>query len=354
MTSAKVDVIIPVHNPNRPICRAVESALLKNNTSMRVLVIAHNTDLKGIRTALGDLASHSSVEIIHFSDGIASPAGPRNFALKRARAPYISFLDSDDTLHAGALDSWLNIAEQEGASVVIPRIEYEDTDTADPLPPTRPGRTRDLDPVRDRLAYRSAPLGLISRLEFPDLRYTPDLPSGEDLETSAALWFGGLNIAYDRNGPAYRVGAEADDRVTADARSLQEDFAFLKAFEESNWFSALSRSQRQALGVKIYRLHLFDAILSRLQSNGGLDAHRPAFAELFAQLNELFPSAIQLLSRRDRAVIDAVLDINCDANTMLELLEKRWLGGIDSLLTRNPLFMLHHQGPRKTMRAMIA
>ncbi|QIM15883.1 glycosyltransferase family 2 protein [Leucobacter insecticola] len=354
MTPADIDVIIPVHSPTRPVRRAVESVLAHNSARARVLVVAHNTDPAGISLSLGEYAGHEAVETLHLDDGVPSPAGPRNHGLDRATAAYVCLLDSDDWLQPGALDSWLSVATSSGSDVVLARIERQGSDIPDPLPPTRPDRTLKLHAVKDRLAYRSEPVGLISRSRFPALRYTPGLHSGEDLDVSARLAFSRAAIAYDRHGPAYTFGSDAADRVTATLRTLQEDFAFLDTIIASDWYRRLSRRERRVFGAKVFRLHFFDAVLARLTADGGLDAHRAAFADLVSQIRAAAPGALSVLSRRDRAAIDAVLSPEGDAEEVLQLLKARWLGGIDSILTRNPLLTLHRQGPRRTMRDMVA
>lgn len=351
MVTPEIDVIIPVHSATRPIRRAVDSVLLGASADVRAIVVAHNIDVEVIRANLGDRADDARVSLLHLADDIPSPAGPMNHGLAHASAEYFSLLGSDDELAPGALDAWLRIARDEGASTVIARIE-RDVQGPDPLPPTRPRRTRDLDAVRDRLTYRCSPLGLVSRREFPDLRFTPGLHSGEDLEITARLWFTGSRIAYARTSPAYVGHEDARDRVTNATRSVFEDFAFLDAIEGAPWFTSLGTAARRAFGVKNLRLHLFDAILHRLKGPGGIGAHRDDLNAVIAKIERMSPGAIALLARTDRAVIDAVRSPAPDPEQILALLGARWGGGLNAILPRNPLLALHPQAPFRTLRAM--
>lgn len=355
MAEPVVDVIIPVHSSTRPVARAVSSVLEHTIAPVRVIVVAHNTDLAGIRAALNGYDAHPAVDLHSCTDGISSPAGPRNVGIEISRSQYLSFLDSDDTFSPGAIDSWLALAAAApgGAEVVLSRIAAADTERGDPFPPTRLGRQHSLHPVKDRLAYRSAPFGLISRKRMGTLRFSPGLRSGEDLEFATRLWFSGARISYDRTGPAYLVGSDAADRVTAARRSVAEDFSFLDSFNRSDWFTALSGRERRAIGVKIFRLHFFDAVLARLNSAEGLDPHRAPLARIVAEIDRAAPGAKSFLSRRDRAAIDAAIHPEYTSDQVLALLEARWLGGADSVFTRNPLLALHAQGPRRTMRSML-
>src|SRR5690606_7041058 len=121
---------------------------------------------------------------------------------------------------------------------VIPRIRlHEGANQAHPA--VRPGRTRRLDPYKDRLATRSAPLGLLSRRTFGHLRFAEALRSGEDIAFSTQIWFSGERLAFDRRGPAYRVHDGAADRVSFTTRSMRDSFAFLDTVTETTWFRAL-------------------------------------------------------------------------------------------------------------------
>ena len=351
MSNLDVDVIVPVHSATRPIHQAVTSVLEGTSAEVRAIVVAHNIDIEVIRQNLGALANDARVLLLHLVDGIPSPSGPMNHGLDHVEADYFALLGSDDELAPGALDQWLRIARDERASTVIARID-SDVKGPDPLPPTRPRRTRNLDPVRDRLSYRCAPLGLVSRERFGDLRFTPGLHSGEDLEFTARLWFTGERIAYARTGPGYVGHEDAADRVTNAVRSVSEDFAFLDAIDGAPWFSRLPRRSRRAFGVKNLRLHLFDAIYHRLNGPGGIETHRADLEAVIARIERMSPGSVALLARTDRAVIDAVRQQNPSADHILALLAARWEGGIDARIPRNPLLALHPQAPYRTLRAM--
>lgn len=351
MSSAEVDVIIPVHSATRPIHRAVASVFAGTKARVRVIVIAHNIDPVVIRDNLREFADDSRVEMLALTDDIPSPSGPMNHGMDHATAPYFALLGSDDEFSAGAVDAWLALARETGASTVLGRIDRE-ASGPDPLPPTRRKRIRELDAVKDRLAYRCAPLGLVSRAHFGDLRFTPELHSGEDLEFTARLWFEGEHIAYARTSPGYYGHEDEGDRVTRAARTVAEDFAFLDAIENAPWFRRLGRRQRIALGVKNLRLHFFDAVLLRLNLPEGIRAHQAPLQNVLEQIERMSPGARALLARADRDVIDAVCSPHPDRDQILQLLSGRWNGGVNALLTRNPFLSLHRQAPFRTLRSM--
>ncbi|WP_311243167.1 glycosyltransferase [Microbacterium sp. WCS2018Hpa-23] len=347
-----IDVIIPVHSATRPVRRAAASVLDGTRAAVRVNVVAHNIDPEVIESNLGDLLTDERLRLLPFHDGIASPAGPMNHGIDNATARFISVMGSDDELAAGAIDSWLALQRDTGASTVLARIRISGRGS-DPYPPVRNGRRqRRLDARKDRLAYRSAPLGIVDRERFQDLRFTEGLPSGEDLAYSATLWFTGEQIAYDLHGPAYLVNDDADDRVTFSGRSVAEDFAFLDAIEAMQWYPSLGARERQALAVKILRVHFFDAVLARVNAPDGLSAQRDDLTDVLGRVERMAPGVLSLLARVDRLVIDEVRAAAPNAARVLHLLDARWnYRTIGALLPRNPFLVLHRQAPFRTLYA---
>lgn len=352
MSTPQIDVVIPVHSATRPVDRAVKSVLDGTTTAVRVSVVAHNIDPSVIEANLGSLLSDDRVRLLPFEDGIRSPAGPMNHGLDQATAPLVAVMGSDDELAPGAIDSWVRLQSETGASTVLARIRIVGRGS-DPYPPVRNGRRqRSLDARKDRLAYRSAPLGVVDRERFAELRFTEGLPSGEDLAYTATLWFTGAHIAYDMGGPAYLVHDDADDRVTFSSRAVADDFAFLDAIEETPWYPTLGRADRQALAIKVLRVHVFDAVLARVNAPEGLEPHRRDLIAVVDRLERMAPGVLRLLARVDRQVLDELQHAAPDPARILHLLDARWnYRTVGALTPRNPFFALHRQAPFRTLFA---
>lgn len=348
-----VDVIIPVHSKTRPIARAAGSVLDGTTAPIRVTVVAHNIDPDTIAQNLGEYLNDPRLRLLHLSDAIASPAGPMNFGLDHATAPFVSLLGSDDEFEKGLVDSWLAMQRLTGADVVLSKIQ-EIQGIIDPYPPVRMGsRTRELDPRKDRLSYRSSPLGLVNRESFPDLRFSAGLGSGEDLIYTLTLWFTSKKIAYDLGGPRYIGHGDAEDRVTRSARPLADDFAYLDELEALPWFATTTQANRTAVTVKLMRLHLFDALSARMPSalEGTLPGHEE-FATLVSRLAALAPASIRLLSIADRAVIDELKSSTPRTSQLAKLLERRQqYRSVQVLIPRNTFYLLHRQAPLRTLGA---
>lgn len=347
-----VDIVVPVHTTERPIRRTVASVVDHNACDVRVIVVAHNIDPELIRANLGEYADRPDVRLSHLADGIHSPAGPLNHGIAEGTAAYFGVLGSDDEFEPGAVDSWHALATETSADAVLARVQRS-LRGPEPLP-TRRGRTRALDAVRDRLSYRCVPQGLVSRARFGHLRFSPGLASGEDQAFTTELWFTGSCLAYDRQGPAYVLNEDGDDRVTATPRPVAEDFAFLDIIAATDWYARLSPAQKRAWGVKNLRQHLMDAIAARLTSPEGFACHSDALLSVAGRIEELSPGATALLARCDRDAIDELRRPDPDTERIIAHLTRRWGRNHAAFLPRNPLRALHRQAPWRTMRDMVA
>ncbi|MBS0025600.1 glycosyltransferase family A protein [Microbacterium paraoxydans] len=351
MESPLVDVTIAVHSATRPVARAVASVIEGTTAPVRVTVVAHNIDQEIIRANLGTWAEHPAVRLLSLRDGIPSPAGPMNLGMAEATARFHALLGSDDEFAPGAIDSWLALQRATSAEVVIGRIRLI-TGGPDPYPPVRGGRrTTGLSADRDRLHYRSAPLGLVDRERFGKLRLTEGLISGEDLPYSSELWMTAKSIAYDLYGPPYIVHDDAEDRVTSAPRDVAADFAFLRVIEEADWFAKASAADRRSLAVKLLRIHFFDAVAARLDTPG----IAAVAAELLAVVDRVSawaPGVLSVLSIADRRVIDELRRDTPDPERTRGLLGRRWIYlSPAAQLPRNPFLALHRHAPFRTLAA---
>ncbi|MCY7289635.1 MAG: glycosyltransferase [Cryobacterium sp.] len=347
--AVEVDAIVPVHTPTRPVERAVASIINQNRAVIRVTVVVHNTAVGPILSRLGALANLETVRVLPYSDGIASPSGPFNHGLDHATARWITVLGSDDEFEPGAVDSWLDTARRDGAEAVIARIRLT-SGRIDPYPPARLGRRAGLEGRADRLAYRSAPLGLINRERFGTLRFVEGIPSGEDLPYSLAIWFSRARISYARECPGYQINADADDRITFQPRPVAVDFAFLKPIVESEWFRNGEPRDREAVVLKILRIHLFDALLARTESPEFEKSTLPELAGVVTRLVALAPRAEALLSRFDARVIDAVR--RGDERLLRTLLSRRdRYASFAGLVSSSARRTLEAQAPFRTLLA---
>jgi len=348
-----VDLIIAVHTAERAIERAVGSVLRGTAAPVRVTVVCHGVDPALIEARLGPLADDPRVRLLPFTDGIPSPTGPFNHGLDAATARFTATLGSDDELLSGAIDSWLAVQRRFSADVVIPRVGLAEGPASLRTPPTRPFRARNLDGARDRLSYRTQQLGLVSRERFPDLRLTPGLRTGEDIEYGLKLWFSGARIAFDRRGPAYWGHQDATDRISMSARPVAEEFAFLDAAIDPGWIASLTRAQRVGVAVKMIRTHLMAGLSSRLMSGEITAPDRNALAEIARRLVAVAPEALEIISRRDARILQMIVGGAPNQDTLrAELAIRTDYRRADNLLSASLLRLLHREAPVRFLTAL--
>jgi hypothetical protein len=300
-----VDVVIAVHDPAREIDRAVRSAL-DSDAALRVTVVCHGLATAAIADRLGPIARDARVRLIEHHDGVPSPTGPFNAGLAAATARFTSIMGSDDELEPGAIDAWLQVADRDDAEVVIAPLRHAGGARI-PTPPARPLRTRRLHVVRDRLHYRSAPLGLVSRALFGDARMMAGVRVGEDLDYSGRLWSSGARISVARRSPAYLVHDDAPTRVTFTTRPIADELAYLPRLLDAPWLRSAPRDQRTAWAAKMWRINVFGALFYRSEHDWSREDRR-ALARLARDLTTFAPDALERLSRLDRDLVDAASD----------------------------------------------
>jgi hypothetical protein len=299
-----VDVLVPVHSAQRPVARLAES-VLKTTVPVRLIVVAHNVDPASIEAALGRHLNDDRVTVVPFSDGIPSPAGPLRFALENLESPFFMKIDSDDYLADGAIESWMNTQRRFDADIVLPTMRMAGTPRNFPTPPRRPFRTT-LDPVRDRLAYRTSTMGLIRSELAHEAIPVPALETAEDLAPALRLWFTGARIVAAETRHSYMVASDAGDRVTQERRSIAAELAFVAPLIDEDFWGGLASDARLSIIAKILRVQVFGALAKRAD-------REPSATELefvsgaVRSLTGLAPQVWRALSRDDSRLVHELL-----------------------------------------------
>ncbi|MHA6693999.1 glycosyltransferase family 2 protein [Homoserinimonas sp. A520] len=302
MTDPVVDVIIPVHTDARPIMRATASVLSTTSVDTRVSVVCHNVAPKQIGIALGDWAEDPRVRLLYLADGVPSAAGPINAGLDAATGEFTALLGSDDEYEPGAVDAWVAVARRDSADVVIPPLRSSPGATTR-SPPTRPFRTRSLNGVRDRLAYRTVQLGLVSRRQFGNIRMTPGLRTGEDVIQGVSLWYSDARISLARGAPGYLIHqGDLATRTSTSAKPASESLLFLDAVLSPEYLSTLTPEQRESFAVKLLRTHVMD-ILGASLSAGAPAADFTALSVAVRRILATAPRVAGILSRREARIV---------------------------------------------------
>lgn len=351
MGDPEVDVIVAVHTPTRPVERAVASVLEHTCAAVRVTVVVHNTDPAPIRARLGAFANDPRVRVLEHRDGFRTPAGPKNLGLELATGAFAAMLDSDDSLEPGALDAWLEAARlPDGLADAVIAPTSTAGGALQPSPPIRARMASAsvpvLDPIRDRLAYRASPLGLIGRARFAHLRFAEGIPTGEDQPVTAELWFTpGSRVVFPILAPRYREHDDQTDRVTGEPRPVREEFRSLDVTLAPGTPWSRDPRARLSLAAKLLRVHFFDAVRNRLGGDWSEET-RVELAEAARRILAWEPRAARVLAKADERLLRAILVGGTDAAEIGRMLDARnRLRSIGALLPRRIAYALHSQAP---------
>ncbi|MEX5270954.1 glycosyltransferase family 2 protein [Kocuria sabuli] len=354
-----VDVIIPVHTAARPVDRTVRSVVagglpISDSGGVHITVVCHNVGADLIRDRLAP-ERRPLVELVECSDGTGNPAGPRNLALERSSARYVSFVDSDDTLAPGALAAWTAVAERHGSAAVLPRL-VRSAGGVLRTPVPRPFRRADLDPVKDRLAYRTTSLGLIRREVLTDrgLRFQGQYATGEDQGLTARTWFGGGRIDLAPRRAHYVVHDDATDRITRSPRPLHRELAAFADLLGGSWTASLPERQRTAIAVKVLRVQLLGAVHGRAAAGAWTGADTETCRAVLQLAASVGGSALEVLPRADRDLLDLVVRTGVTAEEVhAASARRRRFGRPATLLPRDPRRILSREAPLRFMTASL-
>lgn len=351
LTRPPIEIIIACHTPERRIDRAVHSVLVDNAGIASVTVVCHNVAQDRIVSRIPE-PLRGDVRFLELQDGISSPAGPFSYGLERAMADWVGIMGSDDFYEPGALAEMLKLAP--GRDAVMPNLRHDNGSPVrtPPCRPFRPVRAR-RDAVKDRLYYRSAPLGLVRRefLEQRGLTLDAGLRVGEDLRMSTLLW-SLANVSVQSRGPAYVVGADAVDRITLAPIPVAEEMRHVHVVWGDECLPLLTREQRNALATKYLRIHLFGAAYYRSLRGEWLRGDRGALADAAEKILSIVPRATAPLSRADRDLLDAILDLHADDEIVNRLAQqRRQFRRPAALMPRSLSHLFHREAP---LRFMIA
>ena len=333
------DVVIACHDDSRPLERAVASVLHDDDVrdQVRVTVVAHGLPAADLERKLDGI--DGKWRVLEFSDGIRSPAGPFNYGLAASEGLYTAVMGSDDFLAPGAMSTWIAHVRRHEPAALMARIRIDGFPRM-PNPLTRLGRSRDLDAARDRLFYRTAPLGLVrtETIRRLGLRMTEGVRVGEDLEFGVRLWTSGERIDVV-DGPEYVIGTDAVERTTLAPMSITELTESVARLLDGEALAAMSAVHRTSLAIKLVRITVVGHTRARSSQNSWHDdAEVQAMAELLMRLLSLSPGVLRPFSIQDRAVLDALAQTPTVEAVSRAASRAGTAGRFRRWFTRNPLF----------------
>lgn len=207
-STALVSFIVPCFNRAASVGLTIKSIRLDAPLSEIIVVDDGSTDRSWeVISAFSDIIARRTE-----NRGVSSA---RNLGLRMATRSYIRFVDSDDTVPAGSSEELLSTARHSLAAV------GRADDPGYGFPDLEAGSQ-----ISTELLFRSTlPLGLalIPRSALIEARgFSEQLSIGEDQELAIRLARNGL-IFQQVDGEVYRIGHQADNRLTQGDRKLVFD-----------------------------------------------------------------------------------------------------------------------------------
>jgi glycosyltransferase involved in cell wall biosynthesis len=183
MTRSLVTVVIPVHNGERFLAEAIESALGQTHRPVEVIVVDDGSTDGSAAVA----ESYPEVRLIRAENG--GPGAARNLGVAAARGDAVANLDADDLMVPERIERQLE-AVAAGADVVLSREEYRLEDGVE-LPDWVTARRA---PISDGRQVYSPMTFLASRAALERIGPFADMRYGEDTDWAMRAFEAGLNI----------------------------------------------------------------------------------------------------------------------------------------------------------------
>ncbi len=128
MKNYAISVVTPFHNvaPGyfKKCCESMFAQTI-GFENVEWIVVVHNSDKQYLDNVNEMLGGYENVKIIVLNDDKKTPSSPRNCGIEHATAPYIGFLDADDSYTPHCLQKVLSYTEKNNTQITWFRREYE-------------------------------------------------------------------------------------------------------------------------------------------------------------------------------------------------------------------------------------
>lgn len=203
----RVSVIIPVHNTARFLTQCLGSVFAQtlSQDAIEIIAVDDGSSDDSLQMLHQLAEGHGNMQVIHQAAS-GSAAKPRNVGIEVARGDYLFFLDSDDYLHIEALEALVELADETGSGVVLPRMSS--FGSAQPRASGTVKRTRRAVPYVSSRAYRTAHPGKLFRTAIvrdADLRFPTGYRIGEDMAFTYAVGLRSPHVSMLGDKPYYFV-----------------------------------------------------------------------------------------------------------------------------------------------------
>lgn len=250
-----VAVVVPCHNAEKTVARALESVFSQNYPALEIVAVDDSST--DATAEILQTYTHRGLRLIR-TDGVRGAAGARNAGVRAAHSDYIAFLDADDEWLPGKLAQQMDVIEAEPhMTFVACRSRFVDLEgrLIEDLY-NRAAPSRGVEAWRTLLAYNfvATPAVLLRRSAFVRIGgFDETLPIAEDQDLWIRLALSGPIGFID--APLLVVHASADSLSTRyNERRAEFEYAVIRRHVDQLG-SRLSFAERQhILGCRASRI----------------------------------------------------------------------------------------------------
>lgn len=114
-----VSIIMPCHNGEKYIVKAIESVILQTYQDWELLIIDDNSTDNSVKIINSYVESDKRIKLLNNNNNTGLPATPRNIGIQAATGRFIAFLDCDDIWVNTKLENQLPLFEDQYCAVVF-------------------------------------------------------------------------------------------------------------------------------------------------------------------------------------------------------------------------------------------
>ncbi len=132
MISPKLSIVLPVYNTEKYLRKCLTS-IFENKFQDFELIIINDGSPDNSEQIILEFKQKYQDKIVYIKKENSGISDTRNLGVKQASAPYITFIDSDDSIHIDMLDLMMEKLNEYDFDVIACdiKIVYEDNDTVD-------------------------------------------------------------------------------------------------------------------------------------------------------------------------------------------------------------------------------
>ena len=118
-----VSIIMPCHNGEKYIAKAIESVIYQTYKEWELLIINDNSSDDSVKIINSYVSLDKRIKLLKNENNTGLPSTPRNVGIKNATGRFIAFLDCDDIWLSSKLEKQIPLFEDNECAIVFSYYE---------------------------------------------------------------------------------------------------------------------------------------------------------------------------------------------------------------------------------------